>query len=288
MAGSWIRMRHDLIDAPEIRRLARAAGVTKDDVYGKLFRLWSWFDRHSVNGVVADEEIEAVDELIGVTGFAAALVSVGWLASQEGGIVIPHWDRHNSETAKERALAAVRQERHRGKEPPGDMSRSERDSPAGDCHGASVTRLEKNREDIPPPPPRVAALPEAKAALRAAWKAAVKKGHAQPWNASALPQNADQRLSEPGWLEDARRAMERLPACRYFDQGKATLHQLCGEGFVTRVLGGLYDNPKPAKASRGSAPDTEKAPPRVWTGAEEDARRRMLAELKEKQQEATA
>jgi hypothetical protein len=287
MAGSWIRMRHDLIDAPEIRRLARAVGVTKDDVYGKLFRLWSWFDRHSVNGVVADEELEAVDELIGVTGFAAALVSVGWLASQEGGIVIPHWDRHNSETAKERGLAAVRQERHRGKAPPGDLSRSERDKHAGACNAGTVTRLEKTREDNPPPPP-IAALPEARAALRAAWKAAVKAGHAQPWNAPALPQNADQRLSEPGWLDDAKLAIGRLPSCRYFDQGKATLHQLCGEGFVTRVLGGLYDNPKPAKAARGSAQDTDKAPPRVWTGPEEDARRRMLEELKEKQQEATA
>jgi hypothetical protein len=279
-------MRHDLIDAPEIRRLARAAGVTKDDVYGKLFRLWSWFDRHSVNGVVADEELEAVDELIGVPGFAAALVSVGWLADQDGGIEIPHWERHNSETAKERALAAVRQERHRGKEPPWDMSRSERDTIRGACHGGTVTRLEKTREDNPPPPPS-AALPEARTALRAAWKAAVKAGHAQPWNAPALPDNADHRLSEPGWLEDAKLAIQRLPACRYFDQGKATLHQLCGEGFVTRVLGGLYDNPKPSRA-RGAATDGEKAPPRVWSGPEEEARLRMLAEVKAKQQEATA
>jgi len=286
MAGSWIRMRHDLIDAPEIRRLAKAAGVTKDDIYGKLFRLWSWFDRHSVNGVVADEELEAVDELIGVPGFAAALVSVGWLANQGGGIAIPHWERHNSETAKERALAAVRQERHRGKAPPGDLSRSERDNPAAACHGGTVTRLEKTREDIPPPPP-CAALPEARAALRAAWKAAVKAGHAQPWNAPALPDHADQRLSEPGWLEDAKLAIKRLPACRYFDQGKATLHQLCGDGFVTRVLGGLYDNPKPSRA-RGVASDGEKAPPRVWTGADEEARLRMLAAVKAKQQEATA
>ena len=286
MAGSWIRMRHDLIDAPEIRRLARAVGVTRDDVYGKLFRLWSWFDRHSVNGVVADEDLEAVDELIGVPGFAAALVSVGWLAAQGGGIVIPHWERHNSETAKERALAAVRQERHRGKAPPGDLSRCERDNPAGTCHGGTVTRLEKTREESLPPPPRVE-LPEARAALRAAWKAAVKAGHARPWNASALPDNADQRLSEPGWLDDARRAIDRLGACRYFDAGKVTLQQLCGEGFVTRVLGGLYDEPKPSRP-RGPAGDGEKTPPRVWTGPEEEARRRMLEELKMKQEGATA
>ena len=27
--------------------------------------------------------------------------------------------------------------------------------------------------------------------------------------------------------------------------------QLCGEGFVSRVLAGQYDEPKPAKAARG-------------------------------------
>jgi hypothetical protein len=41
MAGSWIKMRHDLLDAPEVRRLCRATGLDRDQVYGKLFRLWS-------------------------------------------------------------------------------------------------------------------------------------------------------------------------------------------------------------------------------------------------------
>jgi hypothetical protein len=76
MAGAWIKLRHDLCDAPEIRRLARACGVTRDDVLGKLFRLWSWFDRHSIDGMVADETSDLVDELVGLSGFAAALVSV--------------------------------------------------------------------------------------------------------------------------------------------------------------------------------------------------------------------
>ena len=70
MAGSWLKMRHDLIDAPEIRRLARRCGVTKDDVLGKLFRLWSWFDRHSVGGRVEDDDIDLVDEVVGHQGFA--------------------------------------------------------------------------------------------------------------------------------------------------------------------------------------------------------------------------
>jgi hypothetical protein len=281
MAGSWIKMRHDLIDAPEVRRIAKALGLDRDQVYGKLFRLWSWADRHGMNGVI-DAEADDVDEQVGHPGFAATLVSVGWLGT-EGGIVIPHWDRHNSDSAKQRALAAVRQEKSRGNEPTRGMSRKERDKGADPCHAASVTRLEKTRLDNPPPPPQVAALPEARATLLAAWKAAAKKGHVQPWNASGMPDGFPARAEEPGWLDDALRAIEWLPRCRYFDEGKATLIQMCGPGFVGKVLGHQYDNPKPAGRRRAAGSNEEKAPPRVFVGDDAEAfertRRTMAAKL---------
>jgi hypothetical protein len=272
MAGSWIKFRHDLIDAPEIRRLAKSCGVTRDDVYGKLFRLWSWFDRHSHNGRVADETGELVDEIVGHSGFAAALVSVGWLAEDQDGIVIPNWDRHNSETAKERALDAARKALSR-------MSGNEPDTTSEPCPAKRRTRLDKTRLDNPPPP-RDAALPEGRKALRAAWASAAKAGHVQPWNASEMPDKADDRLGEPGWLEDALRAIQRLHKCRYFDNGKPTLIQLCGGGFVAKVLGGQYDEPKPAKRPRGSDLADEKPPPRGFTGEAAEAferTRRALA-----------
>jgi len=269
VAGNWIKLRHDLIDAPEIRRLSKSCGVTRDDVYGKLFRLWSWFDRHSHQGRVADETVDLVDEIVGHSGFAAALVSVGWLAEDQGGIVIPNWDRHNSETAKERALAAARQDKHRGKDHGLGLSRSDRDTTVTACHGATVTRLEEIRGDSPPPPPQDAALPEGRKALRDAWAAAAKAGHVQPWNASGVPDKADDRLAEPGWLDEALRAIQRLHRCRYFSDGKPTLIQLCGTGFVARVLGGQYDDPKPSKATRPGRAGDEKPPPRAFEG--EDA-----------------
>jgi hypothetical protein len=107
MAGNWIKMRHDLQDAPEVRRIARAAGIDRDQVVGKLYRFWTWADRHGKNGEV-DADLEDVDEQVGLVGFGAALVSVGWLDSQAGGIVIPNWDRHFSDSAKVRALGQNR------------------------------------------------------------------------------------------------------------------------------------------------------------------------------------
>jgi hypothetical protein len=102
----------------------------------------------------------------------------------------------------------------------------------------------------------------------AAWAAAARNGHAQPWNASAPPEKLADRLSEPGWLGDAMRAIHWLPHCRYFDAGKVTLAQLCGPGFVSRVLGHQYDDPKPQRRGRTPSGDPEKPPPRAFVGAD--------------------
>lgn len=258
-------MRHDLIDAPEIRRLAKSIGVTKDDVYGKLFRLWSWFDRHSVNGVVAGEELEAVDELIGTDGFSSALVSVGWLAAQDGGIVIPNWQRHNSETAKERALAAVRQERARGRPPDDDLSRSERDALSRSCHGATVTREEERREELPPLP-REGFDQTAWQRLRRSWNA----GPGKPWKMVNPPPPAVDRLTEPDWLDAYEAGIARLAKVAFF-KTPVSLRQFCSiddrKGrFLDRLLGGEFDDKTPAKG-RGDFGDAP-PPPRVFAGTD--------------------
>jgi hypothetical protein len=245
MAGNWIKMRHDLLDAPEVRRLARATQLDRDQVYGKLFRLWSWADRHGNNGRL-DAELEDVDDQVGHVGFGAALVSVGWLVSTDGGIVIPRWERHFSDSAKVRALGQNRAEKHRN---------GRRNAPSVTHPPDGVTQgalPEEIREENPPPPPREAAPPEAAAAaLRAAWAAAAKAGHVAPYRARGMPDGLAARLADDGWLDDALRAIEHLPRCRYFST-PATLIQLCGKGFVGRVLAGQYDDAKPARSSTGA------------------------------------
>jgi hypothetical protein len=273
MAGNWIKMRHDLYDAPEVRKIARAAGLDRDQVVGKLYRFWSWADRHGHNGAV-DAEIEDIDEQVGLVGFGAALVSVGWLVSQSGGIVIPHWERHFSDSAKVRALGQNRAEKHRT---------ASRNAPSvtDSQHGVTLSALpEERREDNPHHPPREASQNEAGATLRAAWAALVKAGHGKPYTASGMPQGFHDRLGEPGWLDEALRAIQHLPRCRYFDK-PATLHQMCGAGFVAKVLGGQYDDAKPTKATRFQE---DKPPAAGFQGDDaarfEATRRRELAKLK--------
>jgi hypothetical protein len=247
--GNWIKMRHDLYDDPDVRRVARATGLDRDQVVGKLFRLWSWADRHGVNGLVS-AEIEDLDDQVGHVGFGAALVSVGWLGTPDGGIEIPHWDRHFSDSAKVRGLAGQRAEKHRSRQ---RNATRVTDPPDGVTQGALPDK-NKNRGDIPPPPPRDAAQDQA--ALRAAWAKAAKAGKVQPYRAKSLPPALAERLAEPGWLDEALLAIEHLPRCRFFST-PATLFQLVGAGFVQRVLAGQYDDPKPAKGARGPAGATE-------------------------------
>jgi hypothetical protein len=77
----------------------------------------------------------------------------------------------------------------------------------------------------------------------------------QPYRAKGPPAALADRLAEPHWLEEALRAIEHLPRCRYFET-PATFFQLVGSGFVQRVLAGQYDERKPAKG-RGANQGTD-------------------------------
>ena len=256
MAGSWIKLRHDVLDAPEIRRAARATGLDCDQVLGKLARLWSWADRHGVDGLIKSAELEDVDEQVGHMGFGATLVSVGWLDSNDVGIVIPNWDRHFSDSAKARALGAIRVEKHRNAP---SVTR-----PPDPVTVEALPEKRKRREELPPLP-REGFDKQAWQALRKAWNA----GPGKAWKPVNPPAKAVERLSEPDWLETYAEAIVRLRSCRFFDS-PVTLNQFCGPDFVTHVLGGTYDERK-GSSRKGRDFGEEALPPRAWTGEAAEA-----------------
>lgn len=255
MAGDWLKMRHDLADDPAVIRLSEAAGIDEDAVIGKLFRLWSWADRHTVDGQAEGVGLGWVDRLTRCPGFASALVRVGWLVEIHEGLSFPRFDRHCSDTAKARALGAERTKRWRD--------------------GASVTEPspEKRREEVPPPPR------ESFAKLREAWNAgAGPESRRKPWKPPTAPDGAQERLSEAGWYKQAIEAIDRLRGCRYFTT-PVPLTQFVKPGFVERVIGGQYDSPKTPAGAAKQAFD-EKRPPAEWSGddaARFEATKRRLA-----------
>jgi len=50
MAGDWIKMRMDLPDDPAVIGITERTGLDGDTVVGKLFRVWSWANRQTIDG----------------------------------------------------------------------------------------------------------------------------------------------------------------------------------------------------------------------------------------------
>lgn len=108
MSGDWMKIELELPDKPEVYRIAGILGLDPDAVVGKLFRVWSWFDKHTESGNAAGVTYALLDRITGVTGFAEAMALAGWLEQRGSELLIPNFDRHNGKTAKNRALTAKR------------------------------------------------------------------------------------------------------------------------------------------------------------------------------------
>lgn len=140
MAGEWIKVEAATADKPEVLRMARILKIDRDAVFGKLTRLWAWFDCNSVDGVV-DGVVDAdIDRICYCDGFTAACVAVGWLEydARAERVSLPNFDRHNGETAKQRALKNRRQANWR-KSVDGNVDKS--------SSTEASTREEKRREE---------------------------------------------------------------------------------------------------------------------------------------------
>lgn len=110
---AWIKVDTSTSDKPEVWEIATTLGIDPDAVVGKLVRLWCWFDAHSVDGNAPSVTRALLDRVTGVTGFCAAVEKAGWLTDNGTLMSLPHFDRHNGETAKQRALTTKRVEKHR-------------------------------------------------------------------------------------------------------------------------------------------------------------------------------
>jgi hypothetical protein len=148
VAGDWIKFEKATLTKPEILVIADRLSIHRLHAVGLCLTFWSWCDEQLTSRHASSVTESMIDSVIGVTGFASALLEIGWLRVRNGSLEVPNLDRHISESAKNRALSGKRKQKSRH----GDvtkLSRSERDK--------SVTREEKRREEVkteePPNPP---------------------------------------------------------------------------------------------------------------------------------------
>jgi len=132
MAGDWIKFAKATHTKPEVYAIAEALAIEPDAVVGRLLKVWGWFDENTESGNVASVTsvtlVKLLDEVVGCPGFAEAMQKVGWLAGNS----LPKFERHNGETAKNRALTRERVRQFR----------------ASERNAGSVTREEKRREEV--------------------------------------------------------------------------------------------------------------------------------------------
>lgn len=142
MAGEWIKFECSLPEKPETLAITAAMGWSDPDLtVGKLMRLFRWFDQQTVDGNAARVTPALLDQVIGVTGLTLAVASVGWLTVTDDGVSLSKFDRHNGESAKQRAQTAKRVAKHKGNAKANDE---------GNAAGvtSALPREEKRREEV--------------------------------------------------------------------------------------------------------------------------------------------
>jgi len=267
MAGEWIPYDVCLPQKPEVLELVDVTGLENATVCGRLQAMWGWASLNSSDGT-ARISIRLLTKVCGGDeGFWHAVQDAGWLEidAENGTIEIPGWDIRFSKAAKSRSLATVRHQVDK-------VGGATRPKPgrAAPQTGAPRARDRRDRGD------RNSSSSQGESAqgqgqqegwdtLRKAWASGVGR----PWKLPTAPDKASERLVEPGWLEKAMAAIQALPRCRYF-RDPVTLPQLVADGFVDKLLGGQFDNPRNQRQAGGYGGLDDKQPARGFTGKERD------------------
>jgi hypothetical protein len=137
MAGEWIKVEHHIHEKIEVAAIAEHTGLDPDAVVGKLCRVWAWASRNCYGDGVTDcTALRVIREITRSETFDEALVKTGWLLIKGDKITFTNFDRHNSQSAKERALASRRMAKKRSYDVVTDKLRSLRNK--------TVTREDKN------------------------------------------------------------------------------------------------------------------------------------------------
>lgn len=303
MAGEWIPYDVCLPQKPEVLELVERTGLPVDQVVGRLVMLWGWASLNSSDGTARISVRLLARVCGGDEVFWQAVQDVGWLEvdAEAGTVGIPGWDARFAKSAKSRALATVRHQvdkaggaerPRRGRVAPPSGARSARErrdrisssSPQGAAQPGPEP--EPGHDAIQGPQDAPGCHDEASEGpgphlagwdtLRAAWRS----GKGRPWQLPDPPDRTADRLAEPGWFGKALAAIDHLPRCRFF-RDPVTLPQFVGPGFVDKILGGQFDNPRHAAIGAGG----DRPPPVAWSGDDaarfEATKRAMIEKLRE-------
>lgn len=168
MAGEWIKMRTSLLTNPRVNGIARiieqstAVGrvlstgfngslreivtrnVTRHVTVSSLLIIWGAANEHTKDGIFRNADLSDIDDMVGIPGFGAAMVEVGWAEFDESSncVMLPNFAEYNM-TGDERAAGAKtgaqRQKEYR------DRKKSQGETNDGDDSDVTRNRREEKR-----------------------------------------------------------------------------------------------------------------------------------------------
>ena len=157
--AEWIKVQEKIIRDPVVMEQSDALNLDPRIIAWSWVTLWNWARETTGTGFVGRITPSRIDSIVGITGFAQHAGE--WLLFRDGGVEFPNWDRHNSDGAKERAMTARRNKRHRQNKNDEGGERSERHARDGDTVSRVTVppspeekRREEKREEISPLPPK--------------------------------------------------------------------------------------------------------------------------------------
>lgn len=116
MAGDFIFISKDLPRRREVLAIASMTGLSHRHVVGVLIDFWTWADSETTDGKIRDCDIATIEAIFGESKtFWESMKKVGWLRENKTGIVIPRFDKWNSDSAKSRMRNTMRQRKTRDK-----------------------------------------------------------------------------------------------------------------------------------------------------------------------------
>lgn len=142
-----VRNERDTLSVPcptPVRSMSERARA-KCEIIGALFRTWTLFDTHSDNGELFGYDAEALNEFVGIPGWAENLQHVGWLVITPQSVTMPGFEKWMSKSAKRRLQDADRKRRQRSESP--ESTSAKCPQPVRKMSAGSVTREEKRREE---------------------------------------------------------------------------------------------------------------------------------------------
>ena len=114
MAGDWIKIESVTPEKPEVFEIADHLGITPEHAFGCLVIVWIWADQQSINGNAPIVTKSLIDRKTGVSSFTDAMIKSGWLIENDNGYTFKNFEKHNGNSAKNRAMTARRVAKHKG------------------------------------------------------------------------------------------------------------------------------------------------------------------------------